>query len=190
MNVTDKINDMVKAISKELVEDVSNSSTEMVESPIERLMKTAFLMREYKRNITSILSVSVIINEDMNTMEDAVNHAVNSPFVIVVMSQAKVGTYRAEFLAAFNPGCSGSRNALKLLAIECDGHEFHQKTKQQAARDRARDRYFLKRGIPVMRFTGSEIWENAINCVDDVISYFEYCEGESFWAFLNKIEIV
>ena len=186
MNIHDKINDMAKIIAEELVEYVTDISAEIVESPIERLMKSAFLMREYKKIAASILNISFIINEDMNTIEDAVNHAVRSPFMIVVMSQAKIGPYRSDFLAAFNPGRSGSKSALKLLAIECDGHEFHQKTKQQAASDRARDRYFLKQGVPVMRFTGSEIWENAINCVDDVISYFSKCEEENLKIYLEE----
>jgi len=50
------------------------------------------------------------------------------------------------------------------IAIECDGHEFHEKTKEQAQRDKERDRAFLSVGIPVARFTGSEIWNNVQKC--------------------------
>jgi very-short-patch-repair endonuclease len=43
------------------------------------------------------------------------------------------------------------------VAIECDGHDFHEKTKEQARKDKRRDRVFLAEGLPVLRFTGSEI---------------------------------
>jgi very-short-patch-repair endonuclease len=46
------------------------------------------------------------------------------------------------------------------IAIECDGHDFHERTKQQAARDRKRDRTLQALGYVVLRFTGSEIVGN------------------------------
>lgn len=56
------------------------------------------------------------------------------------------------------------------LVIECDGHEFHSQTKEQAKKDRSRDRHFLVRGVPVMRFTGSELWNDAPGCVLEVMN--------------------
>ena len=44
--------------------------------------------------------------------------------------------------------------------IECDGHDFHEKTKEQAQRDKQRDRNILANGMYVMRYTGSEIFNN------------------------------
>lgn len=38
--------------------------------------------------------------------------------------------------------------------IECDGHEFHERTKRQAARDRSRDRAIQAFGYRIFRFTG------------------------------------
>jgi cysteinyl-tRNA synthetase len=43
----------------------------------------------------------------------------------------------------------------------------------QAARDKARDRYLLGRHIPVMRFTGSEVWRAPDECVQEIVGYFE-----------------
>lgn len=56
------------------------------------------------------------------------------------------------------------------LAIECDGHDWHDRTKQQAAYDRARDRFFLSRLLPTIRFTGSEIVHSAPKCAVEVYS--------------------
>jgi very-short-patch-repair endonuclease len=54
------------------------------------------------------------------------------------------------------------------VAVETDGHQFHERTKVQAQRDKSRDRDLLASGYPVMRFTGSEIWSNPHDCVRDV----------------------
>lgn len=55
-----------------------------------------------------------------------------------------------------------------LVIVECDGHDFHERTKDQAQRDRARDRAFQECGYLIMRFTGSEIWKDAAKCVKQV----------------------
>jgi very-short-patch-repair endonuclease len=54
------------------------------------------------------------------------------------------------------------------LAIEIDGHAFHEKTKAQAARDRARERSIIREGYTIMRFTGSEVFGNPRKCVAEV----------------------
>jgi very-short-patch-repair endonuclease len=63
------------------------------------------------------------------------------------------------------------RYKFQYLFIECDGHDFHERTKEQAAHDRSRDRFMATAGIPVLRFTGSEIHKNAASCADQVISF-------------------
>lgn len=50
------------------------------------------------------------------------------------------------------------RGAPVFIAVECDGHDFHEKTKAQAQRDKKRDRDLQSIGWNVARFTGSEIF--------------------------------
>lgn len=57
------------------------------------------------------------------------------------------------------------------LFIECDGHDFHERTKEQAARDRLKDRAIQQSGIPVLRFTGSEIYKSPGGCAEQVFSF-------------------
>ena len=54
------------------------------------------------------------------------------------------------------------------ISIECDGHDFHERTKTQAMRDRTRDRALIADGIKAVRFTGSEIWRHPIECVLEI----------------------
>jgi hypothetical protein len=60
-----------------------------------------------------------------------------------------------------------------VLAIECDGHEFHERTKAQARRDRARDRAVQHQGVTIFRFTGSEIYADPCGCVEDVFAFLD-----------------
>ena len=50
------------------------------------------------------------------------------------------------------------------IFVECDGHDFHERTKEQASRDREKDRRIQAAGIPILRFTGSEIYASAQDC--------------------------
>lgn len=56
------------------------------------------------------------------------------------------------------------------VVIEVDGHEFHERTKEQAERDRARDRFMAAHGATVLRFTGSEVWRNAGRCAEEILA--------------------
>jgi len=48
----------------------------------------------------------------------------------------------------------------KMIAIECDGKEWHS-SEEQKARDAEKDRFLRANGWQVVRFTGSEIYRNA-----------------------------
>lgn len=76
--------------------------------------------------------------------------------------------YRVDFM--IQPHYHDPRGEFK-IAVECDGHDFHEKTKEQAARDKARDRSIQAKGIPVLRFTGSEIWNEPMKCANEVRSF-------------------
>ncbi len=54
------------------------------------------------------------------------------------------------------------------FAIELDGHDFHERTKEQAAHDKKRDRALVAAGWKVLRFTGSEVWRDVAECADQV----------------------
>lgn len=92
----------------------------------------------------------------------------------------RVAAYRADLMVRGNCGW--------LVAIECDGHDFHDRTKQQAAYDRSRDRELLRLKIWTARFTGSEIYHSAERCASEVFSICSVAEAisnesvESFMA--------
>jgi len=84
--------------------------------------------------------------------------------------QAQLGEYRVDFLLTLDGSESGTatdgrrRTASQQLVIECDGHDYHERTKEHARRDRERDRRLQEFGFLVFRFTGQEIWEDVFKC--------------------------
>lgn len=94
------------------------------------------------------------------------------PYPIHVRPQAEVQTtiklYRLDFLFQWGD----LSNPLK-CAVEIDGHDFHEKTKEQAKRDKERDRALVAAGYTVLRFTGSEVYHNAEGCAREVLSFIE-----------------
>lgn len=83
-----------------------------------------------------------------------------------VHPQFDCGPYRLDF-AIMSKDASGITDVFK-IAVECDGHDFHERTKAQAAHDKRRDRYFTLNGWHVLRFTGAEIWRDPRACVEQI----------------------
>jgi len=59
------------------------------------------------------------------------------------------------------------------IAIEVDGHDFHERTKDQAQRDKSRDRALQILGWRTLRFTGSEVFRDAAACAGEVVQVME-----------------
>lgn len=73
--------------------------------------------------------------------------------------------YRVDFGIVGERGHGGTD--LRIV-VETDGHDFHERTKEQAARDKRRDRELSATGWTVLRFTGSEVWRDPGACVTQV----------------------
>lgn len=67
---------------------------------------------------------------------------------------------------------AAKRVAQNVMIVELDGHNFHERTKAQAARDRSRDRRMIEVGWLPIRFTGSEIYRDATGCAWQLMEIF------------------
>lgn len=54
------------------------------------------------------------------------------------------------------------------IFIECDGHDYHERTPLQAGRDRRKDREVQLDGFHILRFTGTEINQDPIGCAKQI----------------------
>jgi hypothetical protein len=90
-------------------------------------------------------------------------------WVIVVEPQRWFGeNFRLDFLISYQ-----FFGKILQIAVECDGHDFHERTKEQAKKDRRRDRALQKLGVEVYRFTGSEIFAAPSLCAAEVLDAIE-----------------
>jgi very-short-patch-repair endonuclease len=55
------------------------------------------------------------------------------------------------------------------LAIEIDGHDYHERTKDQATRGKRRARDLQLLGWTVLPYSGSDVWNDLFGCCEDVI---------------------
>ncbi len=107
---------------------------------------------------------------------DAVLEGAPRPFPVrrvIVEPQKVIATeqdrYRADVLVYIVAADDQGRGiAPEPLVVEVDGHEFHERTKFQAARDRQRDRAMIAEGFRVVRFTGQEVYRAAEQCAQEV----------------------
>lgn len=93
-------------------------------------------------------------------------------------AQVSVQNYRVDFTITDlgRVAVDGKEPCVKII-VECDGHDFHERTKEQAARDKKRDRDLQSAGWQVLRFTGSEIWRDPSGCVGQLLSFLKQKEA-------------
>jgi very-short-patch-repair endonuclease len=138
-----------------------------VASPIEQML--------YREMVASLPSRFQIWEVDQGAFENEDYEAIRQHGIETVLDDIiwmvrdyRVLSYRLDFALAFYG------QADLMLALECDGHDFHDRTKQQAAYDRCRDRELFRNGIYTLRFTGSEIHHSVDRCVADVAGALEH----------------
>lgn len=185
------------------VDTYSEEIQERCESPIERLLATQFASLDWELGEGGRLEWQLDPNVDSlekfkddlaGLSEDASQFRCGRLlwgwWTGIIAPQITIGQWRVDFLAGVVfSGFRGQAEAPScLLAIECDGHDFHERTKEQAARDRARDRQIQALGIGVFRFTGSQIYRDPQGCANEVAAYFNEWAGpheEEFKARLR-----
>lgn len=57
------------------------------------------------------------------------------------------------------------------VLVECDGHEFHHKTKKQVEYDNERQLALQTAGYDVIRFSGSQIYKDPLGCAEKAYNF-------------------
>lgn len=117
-------------------------------SPIEKILFVAFRFVEIvRRNELSEKSVA-----------------------ISVTPQQEINTGKKRYYADFYINIDSYIEDVGVV-VECDGHEFHQKTKKQVEYDNEREYEIKKCGYDILRFSGSQIYNNPFKCANDIFDY-------------------
>jgi very-short-patch-repair endonuclease len=159
--------------------DFANRVEDSCESPIEKSMAAALAVAlgATSPERSSYFSFKLPFDRAVALLDrlSAEHEAAEEFSCTIVVPQCQLSRYRVDFLVmrkltlAWRPG-------VKLIAVECDGHDFHERTKEQAARDRSRDRALQGLDVMVMRFTGAEIFADVKRCASEVLQALDRWE--------------
>jgi very-short-patch-repair endonuclease len=111
---------------------------------------------------------------------------------LTIQPQAPLGEYRVDFLITATlvedePELQVFR---KQVIVEADGFDYHDRTKEQATRDRKRDRELQSQGFSVFRYAGSEIWASPFRCAEEIVRFLaEDVEKQCQAAELRRKEV-
>lgn len=162
-------------VAHELVDTLEmelSDAAEKCSSPMERqLFLALFIVGRHLDKLASRIDVL-----GRYTIVDVKNSRYDRPHLSII-PQYEIADYTVDFIVEYaqeylprnsnpdpNPRCAQAN-----LLIECDGHNYHDRTKEQASNDRARDRQLQKMGYEVFRYTGSDIYNDPFKCAVDAV---------------------
>jgi very-short-patch-repair endonuclease len=153
----EKLDPRVRQIFDDMLDEYARkmvASINFCESPIEQLMMLAF--RSQKGNYLALTD--------------------DGEIKILQQEEIKIGKekFRVDFLVLARVGKKRHK-----IIVECDGHIFHEKTKEQAVKDKRRSRLLALEGYVVLHYTGSEIWNNPFGCAREVLGFIFKDRGEA-----------
>lgn len=137
---------------------------EMIKSPIEQIFLTAF---------------NIYCAE--NAMDNIHDYIYLCPQYEIICNNKR---YFADFLYESDDFLNENffdnniKNKDLKLIIECDGYEFHQKTKEQVQKDNEREYNLKMAGYEILRFSGTQIYNNPFKCAEDTYNYIIKRIGE------------
>lgn len=163
-----KAKEQLRNVAAELLWEMETdfeSHKKLVESPIEEILLAQFVARRFQYDCVILGAGELQRFQDLWRYRD--NRDRNYGFRIY--PQAAVAGFRLDFLLVVSQPLHEKSFETKLICVECDGHNFHERTKEQAQRDRSRDRELQRLGYLVVRFTGSELYRDAGKCFDEIV---------------------
>lgn len=156
-------NDQLEAIYKELPETVRKCISDYVLHEVNDMLLN---LEDCESPIEQLMSIA------LNKQADKILPMFTPDFF--VGSQSLVKTSNKEYRVDFLIRVLYSERIYEFV-VECDGHEFHEKTKEQVKKDKKRERDLISEGYTVIRFSGSEIVENPRLCAREVINLITNC---------------
>lgn len=93
--------------------------------------------------------------------------------------------YRLDFLVEYikleGDTLDEAKEFYSTVVVECDGHQFHERTKEQVKRGNQRDYDLKMSGYDVIHFSGYELYNSPQECVQKVVEYLRKTKTISKW---------
>lgn len=78
---------------------------------------------------------------------------------LFIDAQKQLGPYRVDFCLQ-GEAIPRKGNPRTPIVVECDGHDFHERDKEQVSKDKKRDRDLQQMGFTVFRYSGSDLFKS------------------------------
>lgn len=170
--VQESARDIDLSAYRDNIKGVSNACrlSLLCESPIEVLVYWEFLV--------SAMSNPELSDEKICCVSWNNKAADNLVYDVYPQKTVVLGrrTFRCDFLVEI----LNDKEIVGKICIELDGHDFHERTKDQAQRDKLRDREFQKAGYTVLRYTGSEVFKDPSIVISDIENIVEDLSLKTF----------
>lgn len=134
-----------------------------------KVLKNELILKEELVNLTpieQILAISTIYYDKMSVDEPKIK--------LNIKYQEHIKIDKSEYIADFAIYSVKTKNKTqklkKPLIIECDGFEYHSK-KEQMTHDYKRERTLKLNGFDILRFTGSQIYNEPIASAKEIFKY-------------------
>lgn len=142
------------------------------DSPIEKLLffSLSVLVRHTNpEHNDMVIATSEDHLVELTTVVDGVGLGRNR---LIVQPQASFYGRRVDFrIYALDWRGPQEKWKWRTLLVECDGHNFHERTKEQSTRDKRKDRHATVEGIDTFRFSGSDIWKDPWGCAREIMDW-------------------
>ena len=168
----------MKELNREILEqNLKNTSwylDEFLKFP--RKVQELLLVNNIKENIVPDIYCSEIISpieQIFITAFDLYIKLLNKDYILL-FAQRPIEIGDKKYIADFCFETDEYVNRFdtnKKIIIECDGHDFHQKTKEQVKHDNEREYDLKMAGYEVIRFSGSQIYNEPFKCAEDTYNY-------------------
>lgn len=107
------------------------------------------------------------------------------PTGIYLHEQMKIGRYRADFVVRQQAYDKSKEEAP--VVVELDGHQFHDRNKEQRSYEKARDRFFTRQGYRVVHFTGSDIVKDPYAAAWEVLGMLGGDSMDDYQSFVKAL---
>ena len=124
----------------------------------------SFVINECESPMEELFAIAFYSYGAKDFVDASLHYHFDGKRYLVIRQQMKVEKYRADFLIEIK----GGNVETSYYVVEIDGHDFHEKTKEQVKRRNERDRFFASKGMTVIRFSGSEVYNDPDGCVESV----------------------
>ena len=127
-----------------------------------------YIFSDCESPIEMIMYLALVIQRDLYKPLD------KKPKITIdgINRQCELEGYRVDFfIVAYAYSEELDDEIVKDVVVECDGHDYHERTKQQVVRANNRDFELKNMGYDVLHFSGSQIFNDPIECATKVYDY-------------------